>query len=435
VTRNFTEIMEPAGTLEGWKEVFSLYGRPGLEAHAFGAASAFGAPLLKFSGHRGAIINIIHPSSGTGKTTILHMANSVWGHPVQLCAKKDDTLNAKVFKLGVMCNLPVCFDEMTNTDPKELSELAYLISQGTGKDRMKASSNAMRHNNTSWQTIAVCSSNTSFYEKLEFDKDSPQGEMMRVIEYYLDYSDAVDMELGKLMFDHQLHQNYGHAGDIYARYILNHYEEVKGLFLTIQQKIDRKLKLTQRERFWSATVAANITGIYIAVRLGLIDWDVGRIFKWACEMIEGLRKTTKVQMDSAKLLLGEYLMGRIDNILIVNDGTDRRSKLETLPTLEPRRELLVRYEPDTSRVFIATSSFRRYCVLRGVSYRDAIRKMEEEGVLISSGAKRMSKGMKITLPSVHALTFDAEHPEFAALSEIIPTIEKVVAEHGQVEAE
>lgn len=420
VTRNFTELLEPVGTLEGWKEVFDLYGRPGLEAHAFGAATAFGAPLLKFSGHRGAIINLIHPSSGTGKTTVLHMVNSVWGNPVQLCAKKDDTLNAKVFKLGVMCNLPICFDEMTNTEPEELSELTYLISQGNGKDRMKASSNAMRHNNTSWQTIAICSSNNSFYEKLEIKRDSPQGEMMRVLEYYLDYSDAIDMELGKLMFDHQLQANYGHAGEIYARYVLNNHEEVKGLFMTIQQKIDRKLKLTQRERFWSATVAANITGIYIAVRLGLVNWNVGRIFKWACGMLESLRVATTPQVDATKQLLGEFLMNRIDNILVVNGGIDRRNNLEALPILEPRRELLVRYEPDKARVFVATSAFRRFCIIRGVSYRDSVRKMESIGLILGSGAKRMSKGMKVSLPSVHALELDATHPEFAALGDIIP---------------
>lgn len=431
VTRNLVEYLEPAGTLEAWKEVFNLYGRPGLEAHAFGAATAFGAPLLKFSGHRGAIINIIHPNSGTGKTTILHMCNSVWGHPVQLCAKKDDTLNAKVFKLGVMCNLPICFDEMTNTPPEELSELTYLISQGNGKDRMKASSNAMRHNNTSWQTIAVCSSNLSFYDKLEILRESPQGEMMRVLEYYLDYSDAIDTELGKLMFDHQLQANYGHAGDIYARYILNNYEEVKNLFLTIQQKIDRKLKLTQRERFWSATVASNITGIYIAVRLGLVNWDVGRIFKWACQMLENLRKATKPQVDTTKHLLGEFLMNRIDNVLVVNGGLDRRNNRESLPTLEPRRELLVRYEPDTAKVFVASSAFRRFCALRGVSYRNATRKMEDMGMLLSTGAKRMSKGMKVSLPSVHALELDASHPEFAALGDIIPTEPTTKATTGE----
>lgn len=418
-TRVLSEYTAPAGSFEKWKEVFDLYGRPGLEAHAFAAATAFGAPLLKFSGQRGAIINVIHPNSGTGKTTILHMCNSVWGDPVKLCAKKDDTFNSKVFKLGVFGNLPVCFDEMTNTDSKQLSELAYLITQGTGKDRMKAASNELRFNNTTWQTVALCSSNNSFYEKLEVFKDSPQGEMMRIVEFYLDYSDAIGMEEGKQMFDHQLLENYGYAGEIYARYLLAEYEEVKNLYAVIQQRLDSKLKLTQRERFWSATAAANITGIYIAVRLGLCDWDIARIFKWTCNMIRGLRNTTKPPVDGDKQTLGEFIVSHIDNILVINDGVDRRSRLESAPIITPRRDLIIRFEPDTSRVYIRANAFRNFCTQRSISYRETIKKMKASGVFMDSVVKRMAKGMPVNAPGVQALVFNAEHPDFISLTDLV----------------
>lgn len=416
VTKVLAEHTVPVGSFDKWKEVFDLYGRPGLEAHAFAAATAFGAPLLRFSGQRGAIINLVNTHSGTGKTTILHMCNSVWGNPEKLCAKKDDTFNSKVFKIGVLCNLPSTFDEMSNTDPKQLSELAYLITQGTGKDRMKASSNELRANLTSWQTISLCSSNHSFYEKLEGLKDSPQGEMMRIIEYSLDYNNAIDTETGKQMFDHQLLDNYGHAGDIYARYLVANYEKVRALYQTIQMRIDTHLKLTQRERFWSATVAANITGIYIAVHLNLCDWDIPRIFKWACKMINGLRTTTVAPPEGNQQVLGDFLVGRIDNILIVNDGVDRRSKMEQLPTLEPKRELMIRYEPDTEKVYVTCSSFRQYCTARSIGYRETCNALKKSGILLpKSELKRMGKGMKFNPPPVTALVFDARHPDFISL--------------------
>jgi hypothetical protein len=411
--------MIPHGSFDKWKEVFDLYGRPGLEAHAFAAATAFGAPLLRFSGQRGAIINVIHPNSGTGKTTILHMCNSVWGNPEKLCAKSDDTFNSKVFKLGVYCNLPTTFDEMSNTEGKQLSELAYLITQGSGKDRMKASSNELRLNLTSWQTIALCSSNHSFYEKLENLKNTPQGEMMRIIEYNIDYNDAIDTKFGKAMFDHQLLENYGYAGEIYARYIVTKYDEVKALYNTIQQRLDNRLKLTQRERFWSATVAANITGIYIAIHLGLCDWDVARIFKWACRMILSLRGTLTPPPGGDRQVLGEFIIGRINNILIVNGATDRRSKLQSIPQLEPKQDLMIRYEPDTARVFITASSFRQYCATHNIGYRTTLTKMKESGIYIASEVKRMSKGMHINTPGVQALVFDANHPDFISLTDLV----------------
>lgn len=419
VTRAMADHMVPTGSLEKWKEVFSLYGRPGMEAAAFAAATGFGAPLLKFSGQRGAIINLMSTNSGTGKTTTLYMANSIWGHPEKLCAKKDDTLNAKVFKVGVYNNLPVTFDEMSNTEPKEVSALAYIITQGTGKDRMKASTNEMRVNLTSWQTIALCSSNHSFYEKLEFLKDLPAGEVARIIEIGFSYSGVIDTELGKQMFDHQLMENYGHAGDIYARYLVTNYEQVKGIYLSIQAVIDRELKLTQRERFWSATVAANIAGIRIARQLGLCDWDIAAIFKWACAMIQSLRDNVAPPIDADAEVLGHFLLGRMDNILIVNDGVDRRSKMQQIPLLEPKQEVMVRFEPDTEKVFVTVAAFKRYCSQRNIGYRETTKKLKEQGVMLETGQKRMTKGMQISVPPVQVMILDAKHSDFASLTDMV----------------
>lgn len=419
ITKALTDYMVPRGSFEKWKEVFDLYGRPGMEAAAFAAATAFGAPLLKFSGQRGALISMVNTMSGTGKTTALYMCNSVWGHPEKLCAKKDDTFNSKVFKVGVYNNLPATFDEMSNTEPKQLSELAYLITQGSGKDRMKASSNELRLNLTTWQTIALCSSNHSFYEKLERLKDNPQGEMMRIIEYPLDYSDAIDTELGKQMFDHQLHENYGWAGDIYARFLVENYEEAKKLYTVMQNKIDQHLKLTQRERFWSATAAANLAGIHIAIRLGLCDWDISRIFKWVCKMILSLRKTTAPPLDDTQHVLSQFIVQNIDGILVVDDGVDRRSKLQQAPLMEPRKELMMRFEPDTQLVFVTVAAFRKYCADRSIGYREVIAKMKKIGLYTKTVQKRMSKGMKFNMPPVYALMFDGSHSDFAPLGQMI----------------
>jgi hypothetical protein len=356
----------------------------------------------------------------------------VYGDPVALCAKKDDTFNSKVFKIGVFCNLHISFDEMSNTEPKQLSELAYLITQGTGKDRMKASANELRANLTSWQTIALCSSNHSFYEKLEINKGSPDGETMRIIEYSIDYSDAIDIEYGKKMFDHQLLENYGHAGDIYARYLITHYDEVKALYATVQQRIDTKLKLTQRERFWSATAAANITGIYIALHLGLCNWDIAAIFKWTCKMLLNLRNTMTPPPEGDQQILGEFLNNRLGNILVVNDGVDRRSKMKEAPVLEPLRELMVRYEPDTNKVYITASSFREFCASRNIGYRSTINAMKTKGLYLNAENKRMTKGMRVNSLPVQALLFDATHPEFTDIESITAA---AVAVSGSPEAE
>ena len=420
VTANIAQHLNPVGTLEKWKEVFDLYGRPGLEPHAFATLSAFGSPLLKFFGLNGAILNVIHPRSGTGKTTVLHMANSVVGDPQRLCAMWDDTLNAKFMRLGVMNNLCFTVDEMTNTSPADFSTLSYGMSQGRGKDRVKASANELRVNLSSWQCISLCSSNASFYEKLTSLKNSPDGEMMRLLEYKIDYSDAIDTALAKHMFDKQLKENYGHAGDIYFTWLVNNLEEARDTAFSIQAKIDRELKLTQRERFWSAVLAANITGGLIAKNLGLISWDMKSIYKWATTMVLGLREEVRPPIANDEVgVLGDYINRHMQSILVVNDEVDRRSNMQMLPTLEPRNELLIRYEPDTKRMFLVAKAFKDECVKMQVNYRETLKNLESKGIFLGTTNKRMAKGMKVVSPGVHTLIFDCSHTDFINIDGLV----------------
>lgn len=423
-TKELARHMVPSGSYEKWQEVFDLYGRPGMEGNAFAALTAFGAPLFKFTGQSGAIINVIHPSSGTGKTTILHMCNSVWGHPKDLCAIKGDTANAKTMQLGLHNNLPFCVDEITNMSQMALSEMAYNMSQGRGKNRMKSSSNELRMNNTTWQTISLCSSNASFYERLNSGfKSSPDGEMMRLLEYKIGYSNAIDTELAKQMFDHQLLDNYGHAGDIFIQWVLNNLEEVKNTLKVVQMKIDRELKLTQRERFWSAKVASNITGGMIARRLKIINWDMSAIYKWATNMILETRQDVEPPHLSSTAVLGDYLNRHIHNILIVNGVVDKRSNMQATPELEPKGPLFIRFEPDTQRLFVDYKHFREDCVKSQTNFKELISGFKASGSYIDTGNKRLSKGMRISTPSTYVIEFDTSVGDFLDMTMFVPESE------------
>ena len=417
-TSEIARRMGPVGSLEKWQEVFNLYGLPGLEPHAFAALTGFGAPIFKFLGQRGAMLNVIHPNSGTGKTTILHMANSIWGSPDGLCCVKEDTLNAKILRLGMYNNLPYTVDEMTNMEHKEFSALVYNITQGRGKDRVKASSNELRHNATSWQTMALCSSNASFYEKMGVAKSSPDGELMRLVEYKIDYTDTLDPFVAKDMFDHQLMDNHGHAGRIYATWLVKNYEEAKSLALSTQAKLDRELQLMPRERFWSSVLAANLAGGAIAKRIGLIDWEMPRIYDWACNMLLGLREDVEPPRNNAIEVVGDFIRRNTQNILVVNEGADLRSNMHAAPILEPRGELTIRWEPDTKKMFIAVAPFKKDCAAIQVNYKETLRQLKEQGVMKEKGKvlKRINKGMKLEGPPIYCLEFDTSVQEFFNVS-------------------
>jgi hypothetical protein len=419
ITRDVAEMMVPTGSIDKWKEVFNMYSKPGLEAQAFGALTAFGSPLLKFTGMKGAIINLIHPVSGTGKTTVLYMCNSVIGHPQNITSIFKDTFNAKIHRLGVLNNFANTLDEITNTSPMEFSDLAYSISQGRGKNKMKSQVNEARVNLTSWQGITLCSSNASFYEKLGIAKDSPDGESMRLLEYHISPNNIIATAEGKEMFDHQLLENYGHAGDIYCTWLVKNKEEAIKALREIQARIDREVQFSSRERFWSATAAANITGGLISKSLGLHDYDMRAIYKWMVEMLKQMRENIAPPAPEMTTVLGEFVNSHINNVLVVNGDLDARTNMEAAPTLEPKGELHIRYEPDTKKMYVSVQAFRKYCAMRQISYRDFVGQLTKKGVLTSIANKRMSKGMRIFSPSVRAIELDTTKSEFIRMDDIV----------------
>ena len=412
ITKAVAEHLNEHGDFEKWKEVFNMYAKPGLEPHAFAALTAFGSPLLKFTGMSGAIINVIHSSSGSGKSTALFMCNSVWGHPVKNASIWKDTFNAKMHRLGVMNNLPNTIDEITNTSPMEFSDLSYSISQGRGKNKMRGSVNEERVNLTSWQGITLTSSNASFYQKLGAAKDSPDGESMRLLEYEIKPNALIDVQVGKQMFDHQLRENYGHAGEIYAQWLVNNLEEAKDLVRQIQAKLDKEVKFTQRERFWSAVAACNIAGGLIAKSLGLHDYDMKLVYAWLVKMLSEMREDIKPPVSNPASILGEFINGNMNHALVVNGENDARSNMIPMPTMEPRGELFIRYEPDTKLLWVAAKSFKDFCVQRQINYKDVLRELKEANVFKEAVNKRMAKGMKVVSPAVRALMFDASQADF-----------------------
>lgn len=423
-TEQLAERMDISGTLDEWREVFDLYAAPGLEPHAFGALTAFGAPLFKFSGQSGLIINVVHPKSGTGKTTILHMCNSVYGKPKEMCGSKEDTANARISRLGAYKNLPFTVDEMTNMEPKDFSAQAYAMGSGKGKDRMRQHSNSLRRNDTTWQTISLCSSNASFREKLLSLKASPDGELMRLFEYSIDYTSALDPEYAREMFDHQLLENHGHAGGVYAEWLVNNHDEAKRIWLEVEAKLIAKIGLIPKERFRTGGVVSNLAGGVIAKRLGLCSFDLKAIFEWAVAELLRMRDEANAIAGtvSSSSVVGDFINLNTQNILVVNAKKDKQSGMSAMPRQEPKGELRVRFEPDTNRVFLVAKAFMDYCTTKQLPYRDLVAEMKTTGLLLGSAPKRMSAGMKLSGPPVYAMELDFQHAAFEGAEPLIEAL-------------
>jgi hypothetical protein len=419
MTSSLSPLMEPVGSLDNWKKIVNVYDMPGFEPQAFGFFTAFGSPLLRFLNLNGAIINLISNDSGTGKTTVLKAMHSVYGHPEEQMLIWKDTMHTKIHRLGIMNNLPVGCDEITKMSGDEVSDFLYSISQGRGRGRMKSQENAERLNLTRWALICLCSSNAAATDKLKSLKATPDGELMRLIEYTISPTDNLTKAEADSIFS-GLYDNYGHAGYQYIKWLVGNLEEAIDIVKKVQASIDSAVKLTNRERFWSAVVACNIGGAYIAKKLNLHDIDIGRVTKWVVGMLKRLRMEVRPPAEEKTGYIGEYINENINSMAIVNGEVDKRTNVEALPILEPRNgKLHIRMEPDTRKLYLTVKPFRDYCADNQITIKELLTALAIDGIYIGTEKKRMAKGTKIPSPAVYVYVFDCSVPDFIDPAEYV----------------
>lgn len=394
------------GELSEWKKVANTYNRPGFEPHAFGFLAAFGAPLIKFTNYNGGMINLLDSESGTGKTTVLKMINSVMGHPEGLLSKESDTLAHKKFRLGVYCNMAYTCDELTNMPPESTSSLIYEISQGEGSGRMQSQVNMERKNDTRWATIAVGTSNASLVQKLGLLKSTANGEIMRLMEYQVPRTTALTKNEAYQLYEGLMYCNFGLAGPVYIDWLVKNQEKGVATLIEVQNRIDAAANLDNRYRYWSAISACILSGGIIATELGLLDYDMPRIEQWATyELIPSLMRELRTAVESYTDVLGEFMAKHNSNTVILKNSTDSRTGVFEVPFLEPRNELLVRIEVDTKLIYIPAKVLRRFCTEEQIIYKDLLDMLRKANVFKGEVRKRMGKGTKINAPAVLCYEF------------------------------
>ena len=216
---------EPKGTLEEWKDTVNFYNRDGFELHQFVVGSSFGSILMNLSPVNCAALHIHSKESGVGKTTAMSAGVSVWGRPEDLVLNQHDTFNIKMHRGEIYHNLPLYMDELTNSSPNELSNLAYQLTGGRQRGRMTSGGNAERYRGDAWKLLSVTTGNTSIVERISMAKAMPKAEAQRILEVKVDrlFNEAEDKEQQD-NFSAALNNYYGTAGKEYVQYVITNLE-------------------------------------------------------------------------------------------------------------------------------------------------------------------------------------------------------------------
>jgi putative DNA primase/helicase len=154
-------IYRSAGTLAGWREEVAAR-CAGNSRLAFAVSCAFAAPLLELAGDEGGGVNL-RGASSSGKTTCVDAAASVWGAPSKLpdsfVRSWRSTANALEATAAAHSGALLPMDELGQADPAEVGPTLYMLANGLGKARARASGGNRQA--ASWVTLLLSSSEES----------------------------------------------------------------------------------------------------------------------------------------------------------------------------------------------------------------------------------------------------------------------------------
>jgi len=126
--------MRTAGSLEQWRNTVGQL-CIGNSRLTLAVSAAFAAPLLDITGDESGGLNF-QGASSTGKTTALAAAVSVWGGSDYL-QRWRATTNGLEATATAHNDALLCLDELAQVEAKEAGSVAYMLANGTGKQRAR----------------------------------------------------------------------------------------------------------------------------------------------------------------------------------------------------------------------------------------------------------------------------------------------------------
>lgn len=409
-TSQYFPAFAKKGTLDGWKRVTDFYNREGFEEHQMMFGLSFGSPLMEFIPNiSGAIFHLTSSETGIGKTTGMWGGASVWGNQKKLVVGGKDTPNSAWNRAEILKNLPLYVDEVSNYNAEDASNFCYAISDGMQRNRLSSKGeNSERYRGEPWALNCGSSGNSSIVEIASKFRTSPKGEAGRVIEATATrklFTTEEALKANKLNED--LSDNYGHAGEIYIQHVLQNMESVKTLVSDTRVNLMRDAEVGAQERHWTAQCATVFAGCTIAKQLGLISWDLDKLYKWMVKKLRSLKLNLADMNVDIEDIISNFLTDHPRGILRVKSVDDARDpELETI--IEPRSgdtplyQLAARLEYDINKLYIVPKVLKDWCVKRQHHY-SAIRELVFKELNGRSIKMRLGKGTKMALPPSHVL--------------------------------
>lgn len=414
-----------SGSLAAWTHAANKLFVEGCEAQSFGLLASFASVLMPFvtsPGEGGAILSLISPDGGKGKSTALAAIGSVWGEPEALRVAGRDTTNAKFRAMGTNRHLPIIHDELRGRHPELILDFVVGFTEGRDRNRSRIDGtvNPVTHD---WQNILISASNKSLVDAINSVQKAGEDPMAnRVFEIEVKVPKDVEFSMtGEL--GNELVYNRGYAGRAFLTYLLQ-----PGVIEWCQKNLktmaDHYTKVTGAQtshRYVIRLMATVAVAAQICVHLGLMEFSPERIMTWAMEQVVNLVNGT-TRFNPVETFTNILCETMISDALVVNCAAG--PKVDVVAWQTPRNEVNMRFEVDTKRLYIASGWIRHKLNEKGQPTSLVIKELQNQKILLDTKRRTiLTGGIKTLLGGqVTCWEIDMSHPEMAQTytNEVLP---------------
>ena len=400
VTRHLFEPLAPKGDIAEWSYMANCYSGEDMELRQMIICMGFGTALMDMVDNVSCCgFHIYSKDSGLGKTACLDAAISVWGQSDKLRLTKKDTDNGRFKRTSMYKSILVCMDEMTNPSGDYLSEMVYGLSSGQEKIRLNRDSVEMAVGGP-WSLISITTANTSILERIAMDKNNPNAEAQRVMECFFGRVPRPDVDEDR--FNNALVSNHGIAGPIFIQYVLDNYDEVERALGKYRKAIIKRFGLTTENRFWSAGLACILLGGTIAVKLGLVNYDMDKLFTFMGVLVQQNKTNIINQSQSVAQIINSYISAKHGGFVNISG-----SKADALTGFTTQQKIfgavIGRYEKDTDTVSLELGSFKHWLVDKQLGSKEVLGRIFKEMGGVEVPNCLLTEGTDLTPVAVRSL--------------------------------
>lgn len=435
------------GSAEEWARLINtIYNRPGAEPYQFILMAAFGAPLVYLTESEmwHGIPIALTGDGGLGKTTTCKVACSAFGKPGLFTLSANEagtTMNALIKHVAVMRHLPLVLDEMTGRTPRDLQDMLYALSNGQPKIRLTTTGNQVG-GDLKWDTISFITGNMNITGMLStLDRVKADATQMRCFEIPLsdDFNERVFSGLNaKDLIETQLLPNqYGAAGQKYINYVMLHREAIRDRLQRLRVKLAPITRDETRERFYLDCLAMALVGGALAKKLGLIEFDLEGVRKWAMNHIKSLRVRRAASSYGPEDYFQAFLSSLHGRTVVTNHFGDARSKERGIELVDESRlrNPVARHAIRDRRFLVTANAWNDWCADNQVNptwLRDELDKRGYFASVEKSGTNkderiRIFKGSNVTGGVVRCMEFEYDKIDSAVVKPrltVVDTAEK-----------